>query len=99
MSKNFASSCTVFFAGNVEHDGFSHYVIFGKHINGGFVAIPSLGISAEQSLHNDRGYNVNKLTGAGMEEKTAEAIADFCADWIRENKPETKVDLSACFER
>ncbi len=99
MSKNFASACKVFYAGNVEHNGYSHYVIYGKHINGGFVALPGLGISAEQSLHNDRGYNVGKLKAAGMDEGTAEAIVDFCADWKRANKPDVKVDLSAAFER
>lgn len=98
MGRNFADACKIFFATNIESDGAAYYAIFGKHINGGFIALPAMGISAEQSLNNDRAYNIGKLTAAGMSEKTAQDIADFCADWIAENKPDTSgVDIARYF--
>lgn len=98
MKKDFADACKIFFATNIESDGAAYYAIFGKHINGGFIALPGNGISAEQSLHNDRAYNIGKLKAAGMKEQTAADIVDFCADWIEQNKPDTSgVDIAAYF--
>ena len=87
--RNFADACKIFFAMNIESDGAAYYAIFGKHINGGFIALPRNGISAEQSLNDDRGYNIGKLTEAGMPEKAAADIVDFCTDWVKENRPDT----------
>lgn len=89
MSWDFADACKVFFARNIESDGIAYYAIYGKHINGGFIAFPGEGKSAEQSLNGDRGYNIDRLTAAGFDEKTAADIADFCADWIARNHPDT----------
>ena len=94
LSRNFADACKIFFAMDIESDGLAHYVIFGKHINGGFIALPRNGISAEQSLNNNRGYNVEKLIQAGMSEKTAEDIVAFCEDWIKKNKPDLSSSMS-----
>lgn len=99
MGRNFANACKIFFATDIESDGAAYYAIFGKHINGGFIALPSMGISAEQSLNNDRAYNIGKLTTAGMSEKTAADIVDYCASWIKENKPDTSgADIATYFE-
>lgn len=94
LNMNFADACKIFFATNIESDGLSYYAIFGKHINGGFIALPRNGISAEQSLNNNRGYNVEKLIQAGMSEKTAEDIVAFCEDWIKKNKPDLSSSMS-----
>lgn len=98
MKKDFADACKIFFATNIESDGAAYYAIFGKHINGGFIALPGNGISAEQSLHDDRAYNIGKLTAAGMKEQAAADIVDFCAAWIKENKPDISgVDIATYF--
>lgn len=95
---DFADACKIFFATNIESDGMAYYTIFGKHINGGFIALPGIGISAEQSLNNDRAYNIGKLTAAGMKDQAAADIVDYCRNWIEQNKPDTSgVDIAAYF--
>jgi hypothetical protein len=49
-------------------------------------------------LNNDRAYNIGKLTAAGMNEKAAADIVDYCRNWIEQNKPDTSgVDIAAYF--
>lgn len=98
MEKDFTDACKIFFATDIESDGAEYYAIFGKHINGGFIALPREGISAEQTLNGNRAYNVGKLTEAGMSEKTAADIVEYCANWIARNKPDTRNQLAALFE-
>lgn len=97
MGKDFADACKIFFATNIESDGAAYYSIFGKHISGGFIALPREGISAEQTLNKDRAYNVGKLTEAGISETAAADIVEYCEDWIARNKPDTSNRLAALF--
>lgn len=47
---------------NIEHNGASYLVIYGKHINGGFCSFPKLNIATELSAYDgDYGYNTKKL--------------------------------------
>lgn len=64
---------------SVAIDGFSYLVIFGKHINGGFCALPQEGISCELSAHDgfgDIGYNTASLNRKLKSKAKAHAIAE-----------------------
>lgn len=50
---------------NIDCHGLSFLCIYGKHINGGFVAITNWGVSAELSAHrDDLSYNRYKILEA-----------------------------------
>ncbi len=50
---------------SIDCHGLSFLCIYGKHINGGFVAITNWGVAAELSVHiNDLAYNRSKLLEA-----------------------------------
>lgn len=64
---------------SVAVDGFSYLVIFGRHINGGFCALPQEGISCELSAHDnfsDIGYNTASLSRVLKSKAKAHAIAE-----------------------
>lgn len=73
----------------VETDGFSYLVIYGKHVNGGFCAIPNHGIACEMSAANDTFYNYEALKHSGINETDAKAIAAAileAAMWAADHK-------------
>ncbi|MBR1383846.1 MAG: hypothetical protein IJ555_08570 [Ruminococcus sp.] len=50
---------------SIDCHGLNFLCIYGKHINGGFVAIPNWGVAAELSAHQyDTDYNKGKLLSA-----------------------------------
>lgn len=50
---------------SIDCHGLSFLCIYGKHINGGFVAIINWGVSAELSAHrSDLSYNRSKILEA-----------------------------------
>ena len=59
---------------NIEVGGSSYLVIYGKHINGYFCAIPNWNISCEMSSHLSVGYNAEKLEACGIDSEAAVAI-------------------------
>lgn len=52
-----------------------YLLIYGKHINGYFCAIPNHGISCEMTIPDDVYYNYEKLTKAGIKEEVAKVLA------------------------
>ena len=51
---------------SVAINGLSYLVIFGRHVNGGFCALPRNGVSCELSAHDDFGdigYNTESING------------------------------------
>lgn len=64
---------------SVDFDGFSYLVIFGSHINGGFIAIINHGICCEASSPDNISYNVERLIRAGMARKPAQEVATSIA--------------------
>ncbi|MFQ9767925.1 MAG: DUF6618 family protein [Thomasclavelia ramosa] len=67
----------IYFEHSVEIDGYSYLIIFGHHINGGFIAIPNHKISCEASSDADVIYNTAKLHEAGLEKNISKAIANY----------------------
>ena len=60
---------------SVDYDGFNYLVIFGQHINGGFIAVLSHGICCESSTPDNIFYNTERLISAGMKKRAAQEIA------------------------
>lgn len=60
---------------SVDAHGYNFLVLYGKHINGGWCAIPNHGISCEMSDADDTFYNAEALIHRGLSVKTARAVA------------------------
>ncbi len=60
---------------DVNTDGSSYIVIFGKHINGYFCCIPNWNLGCEMTSPSNINYNMNKLKACGLKEQTALGIA------------------------
>lgn len=63
---------------SLDIDGLSYLVIFGSHANGGFCAIPQMGMSCELSAYNrfeDIGHNAGSLSRVIKSKAKARIIA------------------------
>lgn len=60
---------------SVDCGKFNYLVIFGHHINGGFIAIVNYGICCEASSPDSINYNTERLIRAGMTRKHAQEVA------------------------
>lgn len=49
---------------SIDSHGLSFLCVVGTHINGAYIAIINFGISAEQSVLDDTGYNANRIYDA-----------------------------------
>ena len=56
LEHDFTKNTKVYFEHSVEINDNSYLIIFGHHINGGFIAIPNWNICCEASAHNDNSY-------------------------------------------
>ena len=85
--RDFTEQVNIHFERQLDIRGYSYTVIFGSHINGGFIAIPGWGVACEASddLYNV-GYNTEKLTEAGLNNEVAETISRYIDDWLKENE-------------
>lgn len=67
---------------SIDHNGCNYLVIYGHHINGGFIAVPNWGISSEAGSPEDIFYNTEKLSERFDDPETAKAIAEaVCEHW------------------
>ena len=83
LESSFTSNVKIYFEHNIAIGGYTYLVIFGKHINGGFICVPNWKWGCEASDHiNSAGYNKEKLVEAGADEEAAEAIAKYIDGWI-----------------
>lgn len=74
----FTDKVKIIFEDSVSWNGYSFLVIYGKHVNGGFIAIPNWKICCEaSSFQDDSFYNKEQLIQAGMKEDMAEAVAVY----------------------
>lgn len=61
---------------SLNFDGLNYLVIYGSHVNGGFIAIPNACICVEASGDpGDTFYNSEKLQIAGLPKDHADTIA------------------------
>ncbi|MBQ8086220.1 MAG: hypothetical protein IJ232_08970 [Lachnospiraceae bacterium] len=81
FQEDFTDSVEIFLEHSISYNGFSYTFIYGKHINGGFIAIPYWKICCEaSSFATDTGYNADKLAQAGLDRGAARAIAIYIKD-------------------
>ena len=86
LEHNFTKNTKIYFEHNVEINENSYLIIFGHHINGGFIAIPDWNICCEASANSDSSYyNQMKLIDAGMNGITAKEISEYINSWIEIN--------------
>lgn len=87
LESSFTTDVKIYFEHNIAIGGYTYLVIFGKHINGGFICVPNWKWGCEASDYNNSvGYNKEKLIEAGAGEEVAEAIAKYIDEWIKINK-------------
>lgn len=65
---------------SVDANGYNFLVLYGKHINGGWCAIPNHGVACEMGDANDTFYNAEALIHCGMSVRCARAIAAAIAE-------------------
>ena len=83
---DFTSSCKIYFEHNLAIGNSTYLVIYGEHINGGFICIPNWKWSCEASgFRNSAEYNAEKLVACGAPEKVAIEIAKHIDKWLDEN--------------
>lgn len=72
---------------SVDWHGNNYLIIYGKHINGWFIAIPNWGVATEAGDPSDVFYNMEKLArvipGANDAKVLAEAIEAHW-EWLNE---------------
>lgn len=66
---------SVLFEANIEANGCSYLVIYGKHVNGYFMCIPNFGFGCEMSDPADTFWNCESMINAGLDNSTARCIA------------------------
>lgn len=82
---NYKESCKVYIEESLSIGGFSYLYIFGKHINGGFICLPSWNIACEASaLPYNEEYNRNRLISAGLPNNVASEIARKISKYVDE---------------
>lgn len=88
LENDFTSNLTIHFEHNVEFCGMTYLVIFGSHVNGGFICIPNHNWCCEASDYaNSAGYNTRKLIEAGATKEVATAIAEYIDNWNSKREP------------
>lgn len=97
----FTNNCKIYFETSLDVAGYSYLVIFGHHINGGFICIPNWQVSCEASDHlHDKEYNTSRLMSAGVVLPVAEAIAEYIEGFLLERRHErTKESSHLSFHR
>lgn len=68
---------------SVDYQGANYLIIYGKHINGWFIACPNWQFCTEAASPDDVFYNTEKLTRVIGDTKTANAIAGAVRDHHR----------------
>ncbi len=94
MSSKYKNFCEYKVSGtheiSIDHNGCNYLVIYGRHVNGGFIAVPNWGISSEAGSPENIFYNTEKLSGKFDDPKAAKAIAEaVCEHWetVKEAAP------------
>ena len=80
--RDWSDKTVILFEHEIEFNGCSFLVIFGKHVNGGFICIPNWQISCEASADGNVLYNTEKLHSSGLDEDSSLIIAKYIKDLI-----------------
>lgn len=74
---------SVIFEATIDTCGSCYLVIYGRHINGYFCAIPNFGISCEMAEPSDTFYNTERLIGVGIGERSARELAKAIKEIVK----------------
>ena len=85
MIRDFTDDVQVMFEHSVDIGDYSYLILFGRHINGGFICIPNYNIGIEAACVPDAiGYNTDQLVRAGLDQDAAKAIATYIDGYINQ---------------
>lgn len=83
MARDFTETVKVYCEISIDTAGYNYLVIFGKHINGGFIAIPNWNVCTEASAHKgDIWENTERLIKQGISQDAAKQIAKQIDEFI-----------------
>ena len=82
--RDFTQEAKIYFERSYSINGCSYLVIFGHHVNGGFLCIPNHNISLEIS-DVDMCNTAKSLADAGLDKSAASAIFSEIEKFISEN--------------
>lgn len=86
MIRDFTDDVNVMFEHSVDIGDYSYLILFGRHINGGFICIPDRNIGVEAAYRPDAiGYNTDHLVQAGLHQDVARAIATYIDGYIKDH--------------
>lgn len=81
---DWTSQVKIYFEHTVEYNGSSYLLMFGEHINGGFIAIPNWGWCCEASSYVGGTYdNISRLKRLGVPEDVAVEIATYINEFLK----------------
>lgn len=83
LESNFTNECKILFEHSIAINGCSYLVIFGKHINGGFICVPNWGWGCEATTNSySVEYNTEKLMKCGAPKDVAREIALYIENQV-----------------
>ncbi len=86
-------NATIMFESHIDIGDSSYLIIFGKHINGYFCAIPSHNICCEMMKPDRVIENFHYLLEAGLDEHVAKSIATAICNIAYELEPEFEIEI------
>lgn len=103
---DFTEECRIFFAHEINFDGFCYRVVFGwEPFRGAFIHLPDFKILCMAAVCEgstttlDEGYCIAHLVDAGVRDDIAETIVWYIADVFEKMPEECKIDSVEQFKR
>lgn len=69
---------------NIDYEGYSYHVIYGRYINGGFFSIPNWNVGGELATFDNVLWNTESIARALKKKKVAKQIALAIAEYGRQ---------------
>ena len=82
LQRDQTESLGICFEHDIAWNGHSFLVIYGKHINGHYIAIPNWGVCCEAGYPRDSFYNTERLSRLDLPEGAAGAIASYIEEAV-----------------
>lgn len=87
LQNNFSDEAGIYFEHDILIEGSTYLLVFGYHINGGFICVPNHSWGCEASDNRYAvGFNKGKLMESGVNEIIAEKIARYIDKWLEDNE-------------
>lgn len=97
---DYTDGCNVYFEHAVSFGDLSYLIIFGHHINGGFICVMNHGWVCEASDSTcSVDFNMNNLVRAGATPEVALEIARYIDNWICDNEDTVSLVRSTANDR